>query len=80
MNEVEKDVKIFLKIKKTSHVNVFEKLLLWKCSFSKFGIVPIKITNDILYRTIKNSHEIHMEAERPQIAKEILNKKNKAGT
>jgi hypothetical protein len=28
MNEVEKDVKIFLKIKKTSHVNVFEKLLL----------------------------------------------------
>jgi hypothetical protein len=32
-------------------------------------------SNDILYRNRKNNLNIHMEAQRPQIAKAILSKK-----
>ena len=45
----------------------------------KFNEVPIKKTHDTFHRTRTNNPKICMEPKRPQIAKAILRKKNKAG-
>jgi len=40
---------------------------------------PYQITNDIFHRTKTKNFTIHMETQRPQIAKAVLRKKNGAG-
>ena len=40
---------------------------------------PYQITNGIFHRTRTKNFTIHMESERPQIAKAVLRKKNGAG-
>ena len=40
---------------------------------------PYQITNGIFHRTRTKNFTIHMETQRPQIAKVVLRKKNGAG-
>ena len=40
---------------------------------------PYQITNGIFHRTRTKNFTIHMETQRPQIAKAVLRKKNGAG-
>ena len=46
----------------------------------KFNAIPIKIPVAFFYRNRKSNFKIHMEPQRPRVAKVILSKKNKAGS
>ena len=45
----------------------------------RFNVIPYQITNSIFHRTRTKHFTVHMETQRPWIAKAVLRKKNGAG-
>ena len=60
-------------------INIVKLSILTEAVYRFNAIPPYQDSNIIFYKTRKNNPKIHMESQRPQIAKAILRKKDKGG-
>ena len=58
-------------------INIIKMVILTK-AINRFKCNPYQNTHDIFHRTRTNNPQIYMEPQRPQIAKEILRKKEQS--
>ena len=59
-------------------INIVKITILWNAIY-RFNVIPIKLPMAFFHRTRTKNFTIHMETQRPQIAKAVLRNKNGAG-
>ena len=80
MKEIKDDINRWSDIPRSwvGIINIVKMTILPNAVY-RFNVIPYQITNSIFHRTRTKYFTIHMETQRPWIAKAVLRKKNGAG-